>query len=224
MRKLSIKEIIDFRKKSDTSKKTFALNINIEKEKNDLDGGGDYWVSCLSTISNSFKCNDNSLILDKIHELEDKFEQTEYKRTKDMYKRNIEILYKFETFDFSKWIPTNEFKIIKKYKSNFILDINGLQVQAIPQHVFTFKNDNEEIGAIWFIAKLEGYSQTELAMFTDILYRYLNTNFSKNYRINPDYCIAVDVVKVEDLSYSKIIKEGIFLMLDSTVKEIKKLM
>lgn len=224
MRKLSIKEIIDFRKKSDSSKKTFALNLHIDKEKNNSDGGGDYWVSCLSTISNCFKYNDNRLILEKIYELEDKLEQTEYQRTKDMYKRNIDILYKFETFDFSKWIPTNNFTIIKKHKSNFILDINGLQVQAMPQHVFTFENDEEEIGAIWFIAKLEGYTQAELAMFTDILFRYLNTNFSKNYKINPDYSITVDVVKVEDLNYSKIIKEGIPLLLDSTIREIKKLM
>lgn len=224
MRKLSIKQIIEFRNKSDNSKKSFALNLKIDKEKNDSDGGGDYWISALSTISNGFKYNDNSYILEKIHELEDKFEHAEYKRTKVMYQRNIEILYKFESFDFSKWIPTNDFAIIKKHKSNFILDINGLQIQAIPHHVFTFKNDEEEIGAIWFIAKLDGYTQIELATFTDILYRYLNINFSKEYKINPDYCIAVDVVKVEDISYSKIIKEAIPLILDSTIKEIKKLM
>jgi len=224
MRKLSIKEIIDFRKKSDNSKKTFALNLKIDKEKNDSDGGGDYWISSLSTISNGFKYNDNSYILDKIYELEDKFENTDYKRTKDMYQRNIAILYKFETFDFSKWIPTTDFSIIKKQKSNFILDINGLQIQAIPHHVFAFRNEVEEIGAIWFIAKLDGYTNIELAMFTDILYRYLKTNFSKDYKINPEYCIAVDVVNVVDISYSKIIKEEIPLILDSTIKEIKKLM
>ena len=49
-------------------------------------------------------------------------------------------------------------------------------------------------------------------------------NFSKSYKINPDYCITVDVVKVEDLNYSKIIKEEIPLLLDSTIREIKKLM
>lgn len=223
MRKLSIGDIIGFRKKSDISKKTFALNLNVDKEKNNSDGGGNYWVSCLSTISNGFRYNDNSFILDKIYELEDKLEQTEYKRTKDMYKRNIEILYKFETFDFNKLIPSDDFIIIKKHKSNFILDINGLQIQATPQHVFTFKNEDEEIGAIWFIAKLGGYTQTELAMFTDILYRYLNVNFSKKYKISSDYCIAVDLVNVMDVSYSKIIKEKISLILDSTINEIKNL-
>jgi hypothetical protein len=224
MRKLTIKQIIEFKNKSENSKETFALNLKIDKEKNNVNSGGDYWISALSTISNGFKYNDNSYILEKIHELEDKFEQAEYKKTKVMYQRNIEILYKFESFDFSKWIPTNDFTTIKKHKSNFILDINGLQIQVIPHHVFTFKNVEEEIGAILFIAKLNGYTQIELATFTDILYRYLNINFSKDYKINPDFCTAVDVVKVEDISYSKIINEGIPLTLDSIINEIKKLM
>ena len=62
MKELSIKDIIDFRGKSDRSKKTFATNLKLETEKNETEGGGDYWVSCLSTISNSYKDNDSSLI------------------------------------------------------------------------------------------------------------------------------------------------------------------
>ncbi|TLX72613.1 hypothetical protein E9993_17405 [Labilibacter sediminis] len=224
MRKLSIKQLIEFSGKSDKSKKTFALNLQIDKQKQDSDGGGDYWVSCLSAISNSFKYNDNSIILDKIHQLEEKFEETDYKRTKDMYERNISILYKFEDIDFRKWMPAEGFDIIKKHKSDFLLDISGLQVQALPHHVFTFKNDDEEIGAIWFIAKLEGYNKYELAMFTDILYRYMNQTYSKNYKINSDFCIAVDVVNVINLSYTQIMEEKIPLRLDLTIDEIKKLM
>jgi hypothetical protein len=166
----------------------------------------------------------NSCILDKIHELEKKYEETEDKRTKDMYKRNISILYEFEGFDFSKWIPTKKFSIIQKHKSDFLVDVNGFQVQALPQHVFTFKNDNLEIGAIWFIAKLDGYNKIELAMFADILFRYLNVNFSDDYKINNSYCIAVDVVNFIDVNYKQILMEEIPLKLDSTIEEIKKLM
>ena len=224
MKKLSIKDLIEFSGKSDKSKKTFALNLKIDKKKSDAEGGGDYWISCLSAISNGFRYNDNGIILDKIHELEEKYEETEYKRTKDMYERNISILYGFEDFDFSRWIPKEEITIIKKHKADFILDINGLQVQALPNHVFTFERDDEEIGAIWFIAKLGGYDKFELAMFTDILHRYLNENYSDNYKISSDYCIAVDVVNVIDVSYTRILKEGIPLRLNSVVEEIKRLM
>ena len=55
MKKLSIKEIIEFSGKSDKSKKTFALNLKIDKQKKDSEGGGDYWISCLSAISSGFK-------------------------------------------------------------------------------------------------------------------------------------------------------------------------
>jgi|WetSurMetagenome_2_1015567.scaffolds.fasta_scaffold769838_1 hypothetical protein len=61
MRKLSIKDIIAFRGMSDVRKKTFALKLKTHKEKIDSEGGGDYWISCLSAISNGFKFNDNSV-------------------------------------------------------------------------------------------------------------------------------------------------------------------
>lgn len=224
MKNLSIKEIIEFRNKSDISKKTFALNLKIDKEKNNIEKGGDYWISCLSALSNVFKYNENDFIVDKIHELEEKSEESDYKRTKDMYDRNISILYKYQDFDFTKWIPENNFTIIKKHKSDFNLNIGGLQVKVLPHHVFTFEKDNKKIGAIWFIAKLGGYKKSELAMFTDILYRYLNINFSKDYIISTEYCIAVDVVAMNDINYQQIMKEDIPLHLDGTINEIKKLM
>ena len=93
MRTLSIKDIILFRKKADKNKKKFAIEINVEKEKKETEGGGHYWISSLSAISNSFKSNDLQLIADKISTLEEKMEGTDYKGTKIMYKRNIDILY-----------------------------------------------------------------------------------------------------------------------------------
>lgn len=227
MNKLTVNKIIDFRNRTASGKKTFALNLNVEKVKTVEDNGGDYWISCTSAISNSYRQNENNLINEKIHELEGKFEQTENQRTKDMYMRNIDVLYHFETFDFNVWMPKTNFNIIKKNKYNKVLDIQGLQVQTRPHHVFTFLNDIdgiEEVGAVWFIARLGGYTQVEIAMFTDLLYRYLNVNFMGEYRISTEYCIVVDVVKLVDLNCSRIIENEIPLLLNNTIQEIKSLL
>lgn len=225
MKKLSIKKIIEFRGKSERTKKKIATDIKIDKEQVKTDGGGDYWVSCLSAISNSFKASDLQFIIDKKDELEEKHGETEYKKTKTMYKRNIEILYNFEDSDFKKWKPSKKVKFLKKHKEDTVLTIKGLQVQATPHHVFTFKiNDVEEIGAIWFIAKLNGFRKDELGMFSDILFRYLKNNFSKKYNLNTNYCIAVDVFNNFDVKYSQLEKGEVPKILNSTLDEIKKLM
>jgi hypothetical protein len=225
MKKLSIKSIIEFSRKSDKSKMNFATAVKIDKAKVDTEGGGDYWISCLSAISNSFKTNNLESIIDKRCELEEKYGETEFKKTKTMYKRNIDILYNYEDFDLKKWKPSKKIKLLKKHKDDSILTIKGLQVQVIPHHVFTFqKNDVEEIGAIWFIAKLDGYRKDELGMFADILYRYLRTHFSKDYILNSKYCIAVDVFNNFEVSYSQLEKREMPLTLNSTLDEIKKLL
>jgi hypothetical protein len=225
MKKLSIKNIVEFRGKSDRSKKYFATDLTIDKVKVDTEGGGDYWVSCLSAISNSFKSDDLKYIIDKRGEVEEKHGETKVKRTKTMYERNIDILYNYKDFDLKKWKPSKKIKLLKKNKDHSILTIKGLQVQATPHHVFTFqKNDVEEVGAIWFIAKLNGFKKDELGMFADILYRYLKTHFSKDYDLNPKYCIAVDVFKKFEVNYSQLEKGEISLILNPTLEEIKKLM
>jgi len=225
MKKLSIKKIIEFKGKSDRAKKTFTQNLKFEREVKESDGGGDYWISSLSAISNSYKRNNLQLIRDKVHELEEKFENTEFQRTKTMYGRNIDILIKYEVFDFKIWKPNEQITYIKKHKSDFILTIKGLPIEAVPHHVFSFQDEDiKEIGAIWFIAKLEGYSKIELGMFTDILFRYLKNVFSKDYSLNPRYCIAVDVVNNFAVNYYQIEKGEVPSILDKTIDEIKKIM
>jgi hypothetical protein len=225
MKALSIKKIIDFRRKSDPSKKTFVANIKVDKDKINVDGGGDYWVSCLSAIGNSYRSNDLKSIIDKRGELAEKVKETEHDRTKAMYRRNISILDNYEGYDFKKLRPSNKLKFLKKHKADFLLTIKGFQVLASPRHVFTFqRNDIEEIGTIWFIAKLGGYKKEELGMFTDILFRYLNTHFSKDFTLNPKYCIAVDVFNNVDLNYSQLEKGEVPKLLNATLDDIKKLM
>ena len=224
MKKLSIKNIVDFRGRSSRSKQNFAINLKNDKEKASTKSGGDYWVSCISAISRSYRLNDLQLIVDKRYELEEKYKETEYRQTKTMYKRNINILCRFENFNLDKWRPSEELIFLKKHKENSILNIKGLQIQVSPNYVFTFqKGSTKEIGAIWFIAKLDGFRVDELGMFTDVLYRYLKTHFSKDYNLNPKYCIAVDVFKGSDISYLQLEENEVPRILNSTLDEISKL-
>jgi hypothetical protein len=225
MKTLSIKDLIEFRGKSEKSKKNFAASLKVDKDKVTTDGGGDYWISCLSAIGNSYKSNDLGAIVDKREELEKKSKETKYKRTKVMYERNMHILSNYEGYDFKKWRPAKKLVFKKKHKGDFVLAIKGLQVLASPRHVFTFQKDEvEEVGAIWFIAKLNGFQKDELGMFTDILYRYLKTHFSKSFTVNSKYCVAVDVFNKADVNYSQLENGDLPKILNSTLEELKKLM
>jgi len=225
MKKLSVKAIVEFRGKSDRSKKAFVDNLVLDKKGPALEGGGDYWVTSLSSVSKSFKSNDLTWIVEKIDDLEEKLRASDFAITKTMYKRNISILNNYKEFDFKKWRPLKNITFLTKHKSNFILKIKGLEVEVKPHHVFTFQNGSTtEVGAIWFIAKLNGFRKEELGMFTDILYRYLKIHHSKNNVVNSKYCIAVDVFNSLDVNYRELETGKVTAVLDSCLDEIRKLM
>jgi len=213
-------------RKAPKGKKRFALSLKLDKPKPEAgnSGGGDYWVSCLSAISNAFRSNDANLISEKRQELEDKIPETEFKITRDMYRRNIQILRNYENFDLKKWRPAKKITLIKKNRDDFTLMIKGLEIQATPQHVFLFeKNNGDEIGAIWIIAKLGGFTLEELGMFAEMLYRYLNTHFNKKYSINTRYCAAVDLFEKADVNYLQLESGEVDAVLIETLDEIKRL-
>ncbi len=221
MKKISIKDVIEFRRKTDKARQTFALNLRYGSELINSDKSGNYWISSLSAISNSYKLKDIQFIITKRNELEERYETTEYRKTKIMYKRNIEILSVGEELDFDKWRPFGEMNYMRKYNEYSMLNIEGLHVKVFPSHVFSFQEDNvEKIGAIWFIAKLNGYRKEELGMFTDILYRYLNFHYSGTYDISSKYCIAVDVFNGSDINYLQLQQGEISQILSSTIDEI----
>lgn len=142
-----------------------------------------------------------------------------------MYQRNIDMLYGAQDFDFSQWRPSDELAFQKKSKKSELLRIKDINIQVNPTHIFTFEIDEEvAIGAIWFVAKLDGYRREELGMFTDILYRYLEINFSKDYQINPLFCIAVDVFKGNDINYSQLESKDVPFALDTVIDEITSLL
>lgn len=176
MRKLSISKLIEFRKKSDKSKKTFVENLKSNNIEIPIEGGGNYWITSLSAIYNSYRQDNLNLIDEKITELQDKFAGTKYSVTKNMYQRNIAILEKYKIMDLKKLRPTQKLSFLKKSTGNSLLTINGLQVEAKPSHIFTFDNKGESIGAIWFTAKVKGYSVEEVGMYCDMLHRFLKVS------------------------------------------------
>jgi len=225
MKTLSIKSLIEFRRKIPNGKKNFAAAVRSNKPGTPGDGGGDYWVSCLSAIRRSFKINNLQPILDRRADLEDRYENTIYERTKAMYKRNIDILYNYENVLLDKWRPAKKLALLKKSRTDSVLIIKDLSVQVLPDYIFSFgRNEKKEIGAIWFVAKLGGLKKEELGMFVEALYRYLKSHFSKEYNVNAKFCIAVDVVENYELSYAQMEKDEAPLILNSTLNEVKSFM
>lgn len=226
MKKIPVKELIDFRSKGDIAKKSFVTRIKLDKpQEGHSDGGGDYWIPCISAIRKSFK-QDNLLILDdKVIELKEKVEESPFDRTKIMFNRNIGLLDEFKKLGIKKLKPKGKLTYLKTHPEDKIISIKGLNVQALPCHVYTFEKDETVyVSAIWFIAKIEGYSKAELGMFVDVLYRYLKATYSADYTINTDYCIAIDVFLGNYLSYTQLKNGECQRLLSPTLDEINKLM
>jgi hypothetical protein len=224
MEKITIKNLIEFRGKSDRTKITFVNNLKKEKKKLDEDStGGDYWISCLSVIRNTFKSDNVDLLDEKIIFLREKIKASEIKRIKDQFQRNIDIISNFKDYDFKHLKPNVDLTFIKQSKPNTILDIKGFPIESNPCHIFTFsKNNSDEIGGIWFIAQLKGFKKSELGMFADVLYRYLDKHYSKDFFVNPDYCIAVDLYNGQEVNYSEIQNSQIPILIESTLDDLKK--
>ncbi|WP_299714277.1 hypothetical protein [uncultured Tenacibaculum sp.] len=223
MKKITVKNLIEFRGKSQRSKITFVNNLKREKKKSeDSSGGGDYWIICLSAIRNTFRSGNKDLLDNKIEEFNTKIQFTKDKRIINQYQRNIDILINFKEYDLESIQPTSELNFLKQTKAKSILDINGLPIEAKPCFIYTFsEKGSEEIGGVWFIAKIKGFKKSELGMFTDILYRYLVEHYSDDYYVNPNYCIAVDLFNAQEVSYQSIEDKDISILIDSTLEDFK---
>lgn len=191
MEKITVKNLIKFREKNDQTKITFVNNLKKEKIKSAGDSGGDYWISCLSAIRNTFKYNNVALLEEKIIQLQDKIRFEEDKRNKDQFQKNLDIVSSFKDYDFQHLKPNVELNFLTQPKDRAILNIKGFPIEAKPCHIFSFSNNNsEEIGGIWFVSQLKGFTKNELGMFVDVLYRYLDNHYSDDFFVNPKllYC------------------------------------
>jgi len=220
MNKLSVKTLIDFHRKTIKGRQTLINNLRV-KTKPSKDGG-DYWISCVSTLSNAFKSNDNKLIKEKIAHLVNLRELSPHEITKTMYERNARILRNYEDYDFSIWHPSKDLKFQPKTRSKSIVNIKGLPIQVLPSHVFSFNSNGiPTIGAIWFVAKLNGFKIEEVGIFTEILYRYLDLNYASDYLINPSCCVTIDVVNCIEAKYDRILNKEIPSLLDFVIDDVK---
>lgn len=225
MKKISVKELVEFRRKSDRGKKTFVEKIKSNIIEAPAEGGGDYWISCLSAICNSYRNNDLNLIDDRVEDLVERLGNTNYNRTKNMYQQNISILQKYKNLDVQKLRPNGKLFFLNKSTGNPILTIKGLQIEAKPSLIYTLgKDGKEKVGAIWFIAKKDGYTHEEVGMFCDMLYRFLKHNFSKKYQVDSQFSTAVEMVSGRILSYSEVVSRSLSTELSSTLDEINRLM
>ena len=219
MKKITLNKIVEFRYKSEKNQKGFLKNINKNSESS---GGGNYWVRSLSAMSNAVKLNDHNPIKEKITEILKANVSGLPKRTKDMYDRNLKILYNYQSFDFSNWLP-KKYEILSKTNTKTILEINTIPVQITPSQIFSFDiEDIKSIGAVWFVARLNGYRIEELGMFAEALFIYLTNNFGEKHQINPKYCIVIDVLEKQEVRYVDLINKKVSKILDSTLELIKK--
>jgi len=228
MQKIKVKELVEFRRKStERGKRNFAqkLKTRSPKEKKESDdGGGDYWVTSTSCIYQVIKQDNIDLLDEKITDLLSRLQGAEDKRSKLMHQRNIDILTAFKDFDYKKLLPSKKFQIEKIPNDKKIILIKQFPIVVMPQIVFSFKRkEKKEIGAIWLIPQIGGFKKSELGMFCETLYRFLNENYSENYQISTNYCLAVDTYNVQILSYTDLLNGDISHLIENTLEEIKSL-
>lgn len=224
MKKITVKNLIDFRRKSDKAKLSFLNSLRKEKVESGEESGGDYWVSCNSAIVKTFRTGRMDLLQSKIEEVQEMIQTTRFDNTKKRFQRNIDILLGFQEFDWDAIKPKADLEFLKQTKANTILAIGGLAIEAKPSHVFSFSDGkSEETGAVWFVTKLDGYDRNELGMFAEVIFRYLDKHYSGNYFVNKNYCIAIDGFTGRVVRYSEVENRGVASLLDATIGQMGKL-
>ncbi len=220
--KIPVKKLVEFRRLSEKSQSTFANNLKVPKRAGSEDGGGgDYWIRSTSGLSSAFRYNDNALVKEKIDSLASVYDSTKNELTKIMYKRNLEILHTFEDFDFSVWRPSGDLKFLSKQK--ILLNIKEVPLQVIPHHVFSYMDKNKPtVGGIWFVIWLDGYKSSDLGIYSETLFDYLSLLYSKQYKIDPNYCLTVDASSKEIVSYQQILDGKIPSLLENTIDTLNK--
>jgi len=225
MKNIRIKDLITFKRLTERRKNTFLINLQKEKvvkEKEDS-SGGDYWVRSISALNNAFRENDNRFISEKITDIINDYSPKLSKGTKDKYDRNLQILYNYEDFDFRSLTPPEEVEILSKARKSGIIEIAFLSVKVETHHIYTFIVDEKEyLGALLFAAQKDGYQPSELGVFAEAIYNFLETNYSSKYIIHPSYVRVVGVMTSIIVDYQMVLDgelPSIILPIIENVKE-----
>lgn len=224
MNKITIKKAIEFTKRTKRGKASMIQKLKFPSAVK-ADGGGDYWIRSLSAITKSCRDNDPTFIINKIEEIKAAKKTTGRKQTLDMYNRNLDILSKFEFFDFEVLKPEEDITYLGGLKMNSIISTQGIPLQIVPSLVFTYLEDETPtVGAILFVAKLEEFKSTELAMICEALYRNIKANYGNSYAISRDFCTVVDVIYETIMQHSGLNNRLVSRELNLILREIRDLL
>ncbi|HAP95669.1 hypothetical protein [Epilithonimonas hominis] len=225
MENVSISKLVEFRRKTERSKRTFAEKLyQLEGAKKSDDGGGDYWVRSLSAINKAYLNNNNQFIHDKIEDITDDLQNTTVNKTKTMYERNLQILHNFEEIDFIDLIPVAEFEFLEKQAKKANFDVNEFPIKIKFNQLYSFnENDTKFLGGILFVAKLGGYTKDELGIFAEAFFRYLKQKYSNGYEISKNNVKVIDVFTMNEVTFDMLENGEVPKFLESTIDAIKNL-
>lgn len=220
--KLALKKLVEFGRLSEKRQANFANQLKVPKVPKSTENGGDYWKRSVSGLSNAYKDNNIERITEKIEAVVGVYQSTTNKLTKKMYERNLEILHNYRDYDFTKLRPLGELKFLSKSKE--LLTIDNVPLQILPNHVFTFENAESirKVGAIWFVAWLESFSKEDLGVYAEAQFNYLSNVYAEQYEVDPRYCLTVDILTMEAVSYQDILQGKIKSLLQSSIDSLNK--
>ena len=226
--KIKIKDLIEFAGYSDRRKSNLVERLRLPaaavEEIEVSEGGGDYWVRCISAIKASCKENDLSFILQKIDDINNDRRNTQHRPTIDKYDRNLRILHNFSSYNFLDFFP-EQFELLEKTVKEGELQIGDFYLKAKIHIPFSFEEDGiEKVGAILFVARKDRYTKSELGIFAELMYRFVEANYSDNYQVAPEHILVVDVTSTESLNYASVLNGQVPSQLNNTLNEIQRLL
>ncbi|MEO3407402.1 hypothetical protein AAFN85_26015 [Mucilaginibacter sp. CAU 1740] len=221
VKNVTVKQLVEFRRYSAIRRQNFANQITIPPSTKLKGDGGDYWISALSAIANTYKENNQQLISDKIDQLDESYQKAPITQ-KIRYQRNLEILQDYVQFDLSNWRPAKITAYLKK--PNIILNLNNVPIRINPHHIFTFDDQGAvKTGGIWFVYWQDGFNDTDLGMYTEAMFHYLNFIYGKEFRISPEFCLTVDVLRQTAINYEQLLTGQVASVLNETLNDLQQL-
>lgn len=224
MLQITSKEIIELtNKNSIKARRSYASKLKTKTpNQTPKSSGGNYWTISTSSIYNTFKDGKDEYYDNKIFDVKSKIISSENQKIITMYQRNLSILMKFKDFNINQYRPNKIHCFQSLKKEQKILNVNEISIYINPNLVFCFEEDGKiKIGGLLFTPNLTGYKKTQLGLFSEMLYKFLEQNYSNEYEISEDFCITIDTYNVQTMTYKELISGNIKPILNEIISEIK---